>query len=174
LDYSRGRVTLRLPTNLHELFLMNAIEVILQRLAPAMLTGQFFPTVINALQLVQRGGSPDIQLGSCRHGPDATLFHPDANAYTFVVEISYAQKRKDLKYLAYDYLVRSGGKIHALLGLDLEYRGSKTATVSLWRVVWDVTADGRPLLRHEKTVSEQVNNCPNLLMCPPHQSDLIN
>ncbi len=45
-----------------------------------------------------------------------------------------------------------------MLGLDLECRGSKAATISLWRVAWDKTADGRPLVRHEKVVSEQVDH----------------
>ncbi|KAK4986800.1 hypothetical protein LTR66_007737 [Elasticomyces elasticus] len=50
-----------------------------------------------------------------------------------VVEVSYSQKRKDLARLANDYLLGSDGSTRDLIGLDIEYRGSRKATVSMWR-----------------------------------------
>ncbi len=157
LDYSKNRVTLRMPTPLHEAFSRRAIATIQQLLSPATLGDSCPAQLSNMLQQVDSFGSPTLRLGTSRHEPDETLCHPQAPITTFVMEVSHAQKRRALKYLAYDYIVRSGGLIHAMLGLDLEYRGSKAATVSLWRVARDTLEDGRPLLKHEKVLSEQVS-----------------
>jgi hypothetical protein len=88
-------------------------------------------------------------------GP-ATAFYP-----AVVLEISYSQKRKDLRYIADDYIIGSGGSIGVVIGLDIEYRkktskptSSKMATVSMWRRRMWIDEDGIRHLEAEEVVSE--------------------
>ena len=57
-----------------------------------------------------------------KHEPDASFKHIDAEYPGVVIEISYSQKRKDLGRLADDYILGSDGSIHAMVGVDVEYR----------------------------------------------------
>ena len=68
-----------------------------------------------------------------QHEPDASFGHKDAKYPRVVIEISYSQKRKDLSRLADDYILESNGNVRIVVGLDIEYRESKRATLSVWR-----------------------------------------
>ncbi|PTU21997.1 hypothetical protein P175DRAFT_0492608 [Aspergillus ochraceoroseus IBT 24754] len=50
-----------------------------------------------------------------------------------VVEISYSQNGKDLKKLAWDYIVHSNGDIKVVVGIDINYGGMQDSTLSMWR-----------------------------------------
>jgi hypothetical protein len=71
--------------------------------------------------------------------PDASFRHVDAEYPGVVIEVSYSQKRKDLPHLADSYLLGSDGSTRVFIGIDIEYRGSHKATVSIWRpqYVWN-------------------------------------
>jgi len=47
--------------------------------------------------------------------------------------VSYSQKRKDLERLANDYILGSDSDIRVVMGLDIEYKTGKKATLSIWR-----------------------------------------
>jgi hypothetical protein len=51
-----------------------------------------------------------------------------------VIEVAHSQRRKNLDYLADDYILGSDGKIRMMIGLDLDYPGvvSKRATLSVY------------------------------------------
>jgi hypothetical protein len=68
-----------------------------------------------------------------RHDPDLSFQHNEARYPSVIIEVSYSQKKKDLPYLADDYILGSHGNIKVVVGLDLDYRGTKTATLSIWR-----------------------------------------
>jgi hypothetical protein len=71
--------------------------------------------------------------------PDASFRHVDAEYPGVVIEISYSQKRKDLPRLADSFLLDSNGSTRVFIGIDIEYRGSHKATVSIWRpkYIWN-------------------------------------
>ncbi|KAK2624196.1 hypothetical protein QTJ16_006146 [Diplocarpon rosae] len=67
------------------------------------------------------------------HSPDAQFRHSEAHYPGIVIEVSYTQKRKDLRKLADQYILGSDGDIKVVVGLDIEYKASKQATLSVWR-----------------------------------------
>ena len=89
------------------------------------------------------------------HDPDASFRHLKAKYPGIVIEVSYSQKRKDLRYLADDYILGSNGNIRAVVGLDIEYRG-KMATLSVWQPRILINDDGSAELQAEQTVTDQV------------------
>lgn len=91
------------------------------------------------------------------HEPDASFFHLNTYWPCVVIEISFSQKRKDLKYLAEDYILGSNGDIAVVIGLDIEYTNSKQATLSVWRARYKVELDGQKYLVAAQTVVDQVS-----------------
>jgi hypothetical protein len=92
-----------------------------------------------------------------KHSPDAAFRHAAANYPGVVFEVSYSQKRKDLGYLAENYIIGSRGSIRMVVGLDIEYRGTKKATVSVWRPRIGTDDDGEIFLEAEQTVKSEVS-----------------
>jgi hypothetical protein len=82
-----------------------------------------------------------------KRSPDASFIHIDADFPGVVIKTSFSQKRKDLSRLAEDYIFGSFANIAAVVGLDIEYRGSKKASVSVWRPVEYLDSNGQPILR---------------------------
>jgi hypothetical protein len=94
------------------------------------------PEAADFARLVAKTGSYPFDLGPRRHHfPDSSFGHDDADNPTVVIEVSHSQKRKDLPFLADDYILGSNGSIQVVIGIDLEYRENKgqEAKVLLWR-----------------------------------------
>lgn len=49
------------------------------------------------------------------------------------LKLSYSQKKKDLSRLAHDYILGSDVNIRVVVGIDVDYKGSKKASVSILR-----------------------------------------
>ena len=64
-----------------------------------------------------------------------------------IIEVAYSQKRKRVARLAEDYLLDSDASVQVVVGLDIEYgrKGSRKATLSVWRTCVVHTADGDEL-----------------------------
>jgi hypothetical protein len=93
-----------------------------------------------------------------QHEPDISFKHKDAKWPSVVIEVSYSQKRKDLWRLADDYIIGSDGNIKAVVGLDIEYRGPQTASLSIWRPQVKVSdEDGQKELIATQTEVDKVS-----------------
>jgi len=106
---------------------------------------------------IEFGGSPTIAFDDPQYGqhcPDASFGHADAKYPGVVIEVSYSQK-KDLARLADDYILGSDGRIHVVVGLDLDYRG-RSASVSIWRARTEVNAAGEEESFVHQTLSDEV------------------
>jgi hypothetical protein len=78
------------------------------------------------------GGSVSIKFADeeyGKHDSDAQFHHSKAQFLGIVIEVSYSQKRKDLERLADDYILGSDSDIRVVVGLDMEYKTGKNATL---------------------------------------------
>jgi len=91
-----------------------------------------------------------------KHEPDASFWHTDARYPGVIIEVAYSQKRKRLGRLAEDYLLDSNASIQVVVGLDIEYgrKGSRKATLSVWRTHVVSSADGNELRVAQSVVDE--------------------
>jgi hypothetical protein len=96
----------------------------------------------------------DTEYGS--HQPDASFQHFEAQYPGVILELSYSQKRKDLSRLAHEYILGSDADIRVVLGIDVEYKGSKKASVSIWRPQIEVNDAGEKELFVVQTTTDQV------------------
>jgi hypothetical protein len=90
------------------------------------------------------------------HEPDIMFQHLDAQWPGVVIEVSFSQKKKDLKNLAEDYILGSDGNIRVVVGLDIEYKQSKKTTLSVWRPQYVECKDGQEELICARIVFDQV------------------
>lgn len=75
-----------------------------------------------------------------------------------MIEASYAQKRKHLTTIAEDYILGSDSDTRVVVGLDVEYRAGRKATISIWRleVIHDPNSEG--VLVATEVIKEQVGS----------------
>ena len=155
-----------MPTSIHEMFIagveeaiysqlrlirdgLNRAAVFAQKVHPARSSEIYFPV-------------DDAPPGKkSKHEPDASFWHEDAKYPGVIIEVAYSQKRKKLGRLAEDYLLDSDASVQVLVGLDIEYgnKGSRKATLSVWRTHVAHTADGDELRVVQEIVDEV---CPIL------------
>lgn len=153
-----------MPTAVHELFIARVEDAIhsqlksiregpgsaahfAQKVHPARSTEIYFPV---------DDTPPSIK---SKHEPDASFWHDDAQYPGVIVEVAYSQKKKRLDRLAEDYLLDSDASVQVVVGLDIEYgkKGSRKATLSIWRTHMAHTFDGDEL-RVVREVADEV--CP--------------
>ncbi|TKA60111.1 hypothetical protein B0A49_13401 [Cryomyces minteri] len=139
-DYNRcrGEIIFRMPTTLHELLISKVVEDIVAQLNTVSSSigraGRFARGIEHVgSSTVSLSASDSDPTALSKRQPDASFRHVDAEYPGVVIEVSYSQKRKDLPYLADDYLLGSDGSIRMMIGLDVEYLGSQKATLSVWR-----------------------------------------
>jgi len=82
-----------------------------------------------------------------KYEPDASFWHNNAQYPGVIIEVAYLQKRKRLGRLANDYLLDSDANVRVVVSLDIEYgkKGSRKATLLVWRTHLAYTADGDKL-----------------------------
>ena len=125
------------------------------------------------LETVARGHGPSAEFARCiecwssstitfeeseydKHDPDTQFGHSQAQYPGVIIEVSYSQKRKRLERLAEEYILGSNGDVRVVIGLDIEYRGSKKGTVSMWRPQIVRNDAGEQELVCVQTVTDQV------------------
>jgi hypothetical protein len=155
-----------MPTGVHEIFIAGVEDAIYtqlklirdgsdgttlfaQKVRPACSTKIYFPV---------DDAPPSTK---SKHEPDASFWHDDAQYPGVIIEVAYSQKRKRLGRLAEEYLLDSDASVQVVVGLDIEYgrKGSRKATLSVWRTHVFHTADGDEL-RVVQEIADEV--CPFL------------
>ena len=103
---------------------------------------------------VKSGGSTLITLkdGTSRY-PD----NSDRNSLylSAIIEISNSQTKKNLVYLADQYIVKTSGCVEIVIGIKLDNRRSLKAEVSFWRPQI-VEESGQRYLRSKQEISSEV------------------
>ena len=90
-----------------------------------------------------------------RREPDASFGHPKARYPGVVIEICYSQKRRDVVRLADDYILNTDGSIKAVVCIDIDYKQSKRASLSVWRPEY-ATVEGKEYFQTTADVDAQV------------------
>ncbi|KAG0653111.1 hypothetical protein D0Z07_9397 [Hyphodiscus hymeniophilus] len=161
-DPIQSRFTLRMPTTLHDTFisrLVTEIEKTLERLANKEVEAQPFIKGIRPVSGVlnfQIGD--DDQQQNIRHEPDIRFQHKDAAWPGVVIEVAHSQNRKSLVGLADNYILGSYGGIGVVIGLDLDYKRSREASISVWRLKNSTNDDGEVEGEVEQVVDSQVTS----------------
>ncbi|KAH6699757.1 hypothetical protein BKA61DRAFT_621616 [Leptodontidium sp. MPI-SDFR-AT-0119] len=148
-----NRFILRMPGDTHEHFTQRIAKEIQRQLdAFEGSSAEFARSITNC------GSSRVVsQVPGCgSHDPDASFKCRGAQFPGVVIEVSHSQKKRALPYLADDYILGSQSNIQRVVGLDIEYGGSKAklATISTW-VPSTTTDDGETALIALQTVKSQ-------------------
>ena len=155
-----------MPTGVHELFIdsiedaiRSQLKLIRNGLDRAALFAQKVRPARSTEVYFQVDDAPPGT--TSKHELDASFWHKDVRYPRVIIKVAYSQKRKRLGRLAEDYLLDSNASVQVVVGLDIEYgkKGSRKATLSVWRTHVVNTADGNEL----RVVQEVVDNvCPVL------------
>jgi hypothetical protein len=83
-----------------------------------------------------------------------------------VIEVAYSQKKDELKYIAEDYILLTGGDTQIVIPLNLEYNGLE-ASISIWCPERKIV-NGEETLRVVQELEDQVRvmACPSKNSCP--------
>jgi hypothetical protein len=92
------------------------------------------------------------------HDPDTQFVYEAAKFPGVVIEIAYSQSRKDggkdLARLADHYIVESSGSINMVIGIAVDYRATKKATISIWCPRYGSDQEGEYLASEQTLVSQ--------------------
>ncbi|KAF2787057.1 hypothetical protein K505DRAFT_288605 [Melanomma pulvis-pyrius CBS 109.77] len=158
-DGDKGQLVVRMPTGVHEVFIDRVEDEIRSQLkAIRSGTGR----KAQFAQKVQPARSTEIRFptsassSKSKYEPDASFWHDDTQYPGVIIEVSYSQNKKRLGRLAENYLIDSDANVRAVVGLDIVYgeKGSRKATLSIWRPRLFDTADG-PELRTVQEVKDE-------------------
>jgi hypothetical protein len=153
-----------MPTGVHELFIDGVEDAIRTQLKvirdgtdrAALFARKVRPARSTEICFPLEDASSSVKT---KHEPDASFWHDDAQYPGVVIEVAYSQKKKSLSRLAEDYLLDSDASIQVVIGLDIDYgkKGSRMATLSVWRTQVFHTTDGDEL-RVVQDITDEV--CP--------------
>ena len=119
-DSYKQELVIRIPSAVHEIFIRKVDRDIMSQL-------DAIGNDVEIAREIESIGSTDLELGESKHCPDSAYKCNGSQYPHLVVEVSYSQKRHDLPYLADDYVVDSNGSIGVVIGLNIEYKGTKKA-----------------------------------------------
>ncbi|PLB49700.1 hypothetical protein P170DRAFT_426575 [Aspergillus steynii IBT 23096] len=142
-DPENALLAFRMPTPVHDFFATSVAGEIckqLERIARGKdAAGEFAERIANGgssrifLKEGSFDGHPTDLEAFPQRQPDTQFQHRDAAYPGIVLEVSYSQNAKDMWKLARQYILCSNGDIKAVIGIDLNYDGTKESTLSLWR-----------------------------------------
>lgn len=136
-DAKHGKLFVRMPSTIHEYFSSRIVDILKDQLRDIRERegedGKFASkiTSVGSARIFLKESDED-DSKTLRRQPDAQFQHPDSTYPAVVVEVSYSQDGKNVRKLAEDYILFSGGNIKAVIGIDINPLG-KESTVSLWR-----------------------------------------
>ncbi|KAI9887351.1 MAG: hypothetical protein M1823_000867 [Watsoniomyces obsoletus] len=147
IDRRRGRCVIRMPTDIHECIITTINRRIIRTLE-IIVQDDTIPAAVRELAgTVQCRGSSDVELGSSKRTPDSSFGPYEARLPGLIVEVAYSQPGKNLKRLVKEYFGASGGLVHTVVCVQVDYRGIDATTASVWRASWK-DGDDNPRVLH--------------------------
>ncbi|KAL4927742.1 uncharacterized protein BDV17DRAFT_282406 [Aspergillus undulatus] len=129
-DPCRSRLTIRMPTPVHEIFCAKVVREITHQLESIIESGcpeSDFAKKINHFASSRVKLPEETEDGGVKYitrEPDASFGHDEAQFPGVVIEVCYSQKSRDIRDIADDYILCTDGSINAV------------ATFSIWRPVY--------------------------------------
>jgi hypothetical protein len=158
-DGDKCRLVVRMPTGVHELFIDEVEDAIRSQLK-AIRNGSgrkaHFAQKVRPARSTEIHFATSASSSKSKYEPDASFWHDDAQYPGVIIEVAYSQKKTRLGRLAENYLLDSDASVRVVVGLDIEYskKGSRKATLSIWRPRLFDTADGSELRAVEEAADE--------------------
>ncbi|KAF2022604.1 hypothetical protein EK21DRAFT_105697 [Setomelanomma holmii] len=156
-DAHRCRLSIRMPTPIHERFIDQVEDDIRRQLRKIQngsgKTAEFAQKVYSARSTEIHY---DARSSKSKNEPDASFKHEDAEFPGVIVEVAYSQNKADLRRLAEDYILDSDTNVRVVVGLYIEYghKKSRKATLSVWRPELVTTDDGLELRAVEEVADK--------------------
>ncbi len=154
-----SKLIIRMATTLHDTFAYELVTEIKRRFESLAKSQVETRPFIDKISSVNGAMHFEEDGRKFKHVPDIRFHHEDAAWPGVVLEISYSQKRKSLVDLADNYLLASDGGIRVMVGIDLEYKKLKEASISIWRLKMSPGDDGQP----EGEVIQELDNEVSML-----------
>ena len=147
-----------MSTRVHEIMIERVRMFVLAALADVVVDPLTPAILADLLRRVESMGTSVISLGpgNGRSSPDGSFGHLEASVPAVVIEVSYSQKKKNLKTLARDYIIHTLGDVRLVIGVDIDYRRTRIGVVSVWRAERYYLSDGRLHLAVRAVVIDQV------------------
>lgn len=153
-----------MPTPLHDIFCAKVISEISDQLRKLQKSDQPFAEFAKKVdhnsttRIVLPNDSTYRLRTRSERSPDASFKHEQAKYPGVVIEVCGTEKVGIAADLADDYILDTDGNVKVVVALNIEYRGSKKATLSIWRPE-DVNVDGveelQAIAKVEALVSSQ-------------------
>ncbi|KAF7519532.1 hypothetical protein PCG10_009937 [Penicillium crustosum] len=136
-----------MPSPLHDVFCAKIVEEISRQLKQ--FQGSEDPSATFANEVEHLATSRIMIPDEIRDGkqsyskrePDASFKHRRARYPGVIIEVCYSQKSQRVSHLADEYILNTDGSVNAVIALDVDYKGSKKATITVWRPEY-TTVDG--------------------------------
>ncbi|KAJ9483764.1 hypothetical protein VN97_g9621 [Penicillium thymicola] len=128
-----------MPSPLHDVFCAKIVEEISRQLKQFQRSED--PSASFANEVVHLATSRIMIPDEIRDGkqsyskrePDASFKHQQARYPGVIIEVCYSQKSQRVSHLADEYILNTDGSVNAVIALDIDYKGSKKATITVWR-----------------------------------------
>lgn len=146
-DPCRSCLTIRMPSVLHDVFCAKIVEEISRQLKQFENGEEDCASFVKEVQhlatsriMIPEETRDGKQIYSKRE-PDASFKHRRARFPGVIIEVCYSQKSQLVSHLADEYIVDTDGSVNAVVALDVDYKGSNKATITVWRPEY-INVDG--------------------------------
>lgn len=137
-DPCRHSLAIRMPSPLHDTFCARLVDEISDQIKQF----QHDDSIIDFVKDIKHFATsrilipedtPDGNQTYSRHEPDASFGHRQAHYPGVVIEVCYSQKSQCISHLADEYILNTDGSVNVVIAFDIDYKGSKRATITVWR-----------------------------------------
>lgn len=128
-----------MPSPLHDFFCAEVVSRILNQLTELQKSDEAFGDFARKIKHLSTSrirlpdDTNDGEQTYSERCPDASFIHERAKYPGVIIEVCYSQKVRAAAHLADDYILDTNASVNAVIALNIEYRGSKKATISVWR-----------------------------------------
>ncbi|KAJ6160271.1 hypothetical protein N7470_004879 [Penicillium chermesinum] len=158
-DPCRYCLTIRMPSPLHDTFCARIVDEVSKQIRQYQQNSpvadfakevEHFATSRILIPEAAQDGKPTFS----RREPDASFGHRQAHFPGVIMEVCYSQKSRCISHLADEYILNTDGSVNVVVAFDVQYKGSRKATISVWRPEY-ITTEGVEEFRTTAVIDAQ-------------------